>query len=693
MSRPIAVLTLLGMILFCAAARRASAVDNPVLRGIADSGVMKHRGQYYLMGVGTNGQMYVSDDLIHWDGPHPAMTMNNKWARGGAATDYQIHACDLTYLNGVFHLYWSVNYLDAELDIRQIGHAVATEALGPYVEPVTETWFDGRIDPQLFVNSDGTLYFYKVLFEHGNVIYGERLKDPWTHSEEPTLLLSTLKGTWEQLDPQGFLVNEAPWVFKYRNRYYMLYGANHVGMGHYAVGCAEADTPLGFSNATKYPHAVLDSRVVSVSTESTDEAQEFRIHNCGQPSVVRGPNGFEWWVVYFARYDRSPSSQAVDRIFFHNRKLFIDGPTSRHTSGYHPDPTLPTFRDLFHESDREMLSERWQLEGGEWTSAKGVLEQKLARGTARSLIKSASGTHYLFESSVRLLEGEGKAGVLAFWQDRDNFVSVLFDGANRKGFLEIKHDAVSDIGELALPEAFDFDVFHTIQVRKNGRFCEIRIDGVSLTREQTLETPFDGGGIPGLITVNSSATFDGVTYTLGWDEFDQGIHGWGKALCGTEPTGECRGSLQGLTLESRDTQARVFKGDVLGEYEFMTQICFLPTRPDQPVTAGIYAVYVDETTWLSATVENHTKSLIIRGQISGAPLDEIQSNIESNDSMNLRIVKKEDKVLLFVDGVLNATVQADFPPSQVGLMTQGGTAIFNDMTLFDISSRESSIEK
>ena len=36
--------------------------------------------------------------------------MDNDWTRGSGAGDDQIHANDMFYLNGDFHLYWSVNY-------------------------------------------------------------------------------------------------------------------------------------------------------------------------------------------------------------------------------------------------------------------------------------------------------------------------------------------------------------------------------------------------------------------------------------------------------------------------------------------------------------------------------------------------------------------------------------------------------
>ncbi|HNT34361.1 MAG TPA: family 43 glycosylhydrolase [bacterium] len=688
MNRALPLLLLFGLFLFGVAVRRVHAVENPVLPSVADSGVMKHRGEYYLMGVGTNGHIYISDDLIQWKGTYPAMTMKNAWARGGAATDWQIHACDLNYVNGVFHLYWSVNYLDADLDIRQIGHSVAVEPLGPYIEPVTETWFDGRIDPQLFVDDDGAPYFYKVLFEHGNVIYGERLKDPWTHGDDPKRLLSTLEGTWEQLDPQGYLVNEAPWVFKYRNKYYMLYGANHVGLGHYAIGCAQADSPMGFSNATKYPHAVLDSKIISVGSDLSGSKQEFRIHNCGQPSVVRGPNGFEWWVVYFAKYNESASSQAVDRVLFFDRELFIDGPSTTNTPGYHPNPSLPTFRDLFCEDQQQSLAERWQLACGQWVSCDGLLQQQATAGGAMAIVKSTPARNYLFEASIKLSTGKGTAGVIAYWHDSENWLSLCLDRKNQGWFAERMEQGSLTLERHELPSTFNFDVFHTIRVCHNADTFEVQIDGIGAGDVWTVRTSFDKTGLPALCTKDTSALFDGVTYTIGWDEFDSTIRGWGDALCGHEAAGNWNVTERGLTQNDRDSHACVYKGDLVDEYEFMTQVSFAEAaESDTYAAAGIYAVYVDASNWLSAVVERPSQDLVIRGQILGDPVREIRVPKSLEDSFNLRTIKMRDKVILFVDGVLGATVETAFPASQVGLLTENCEVVFNGITCFDKSKR------
>ena len=190
-------------------------ISNPVLPGVADAGVIRFNGEYYIGGVFTKGSFYVSKDLVSWEGPVHVFSMDNKWTAGPAADDSQIHANDINYLNGVFHQYWSVNYWGKDRNAIHIGHATSPHILGPYKEPVTDTWLDNRIDPELFVDDDGKLYLYMVKFTDGNTIWVRPMKDPGTFSGEPVYLFSSLPGTWETLDNR---VEEGPWVIKYRSK-------------------------------------------------------------------------------------------------------------------------------------------------------------------------------------------------------------------------------------------------------------------------------------------------------------------------------------------------------------------------------------------------------------------------------------------------------------------------------------------
>ena len=47
----------------CAASSMAQTYNNPVIPGVADAGCIKYAGKYYLGGVDTYGDIFVSTDL------------------------------------------------------------------------------------------------------------------------------------------------------------------------------------------------------------------------------------------------------------------------------------------------------------------------------------------------------------------------------------------------------------------------------------------------------------------------------------------------------------------------------------------------------------------------------------------------------------------------------------------------------
>ena len=84
----------------------ASAVNipNPVIKKVADAGVMRYNGKYYLGGVRTFGDFYVSDDLVNWGKPVHVIDMDNDWTSGSGAGNDQIIVNDRVYMNGEFHM-------------------------------------------------------------------------------------------------------------------------------------------------------------------------------------------------------------------------------------------------------------------------------------------------------------------------------------------------------------------------------------------------------------------------------------------------------------------------------------------------------------------------------------------------------------------------------------------------------------
>ncbi len=748
-------------------------ISNPVLPGVADAGVIRYNGEYYIGGVFTNGSFYRSRDLVKWEGPFHVFSMDNDWTTGPSAADSQIHANDISYINGVFHLYWSVNHWGRDQHVVHIGHATATNVLGPYKEPMKKTWLDNRIDPKLFVDDDGSLYLYMVKFTDGNAIWARPMKDPQTFSGPPVSLFASLPNTWETLDNR---VAEGPWVMKYRNRYYMMYNTNHTSTrwGNYMLGVAEADSPLEFNHATKYSSPVvqsnqieLDDRFVDLlkyaeasrdtflyrtnapagnwnapdfdasrwqkgragfgstpvknSTTRTvktpwqtpeiwvrksftldnkkrnlmlrihhdgetkvylnghilyegagrqyttwnfdrtalsllragrnvlairsnrgegtsfldvslfdmrDEAGDDILYSPGQPNILRGPNGFEWWLIYMANKNADRRGQYINRIHFFNRKMFADAVTAAHTPGNHPAPAQPTFFDLFDADNASKLNVRWDLRKGTWRITDGELVQRSSEG-AHAIVKSAPAAHYLFESGLRLDTGSSEAGVYAWWKDDDNFVKVGLNQEQKALNCLVKMNGEGETSSFILPEDFNYQAYHSIRVFKNAETFTIELDdrpapgcNVIVARGSSAK------GIPGLYTDGGSAAFDGVICTVGWDEFDEVITGWSSAHDGTASKGEWSVSKEGIVQASAKGESEIFKGDLLDEYEVSVQL----TNETDRGSVGIFPVYIDGDNYLKAMFDFDCKSLVVAGRDNGRPIETSEVLLEKNTS-------------------------------------------------------------
>ena len=683
--------TILLLAFACCSTLFAQNVLNPVLPGVADAGVMKYNGKYYIGGVHTNGDFYVSDDLVHWGRPVHVLSMDNEWTKGSRAGNDQIHANDIRYLNGDFHLYWSVNYWGKDKHVVHISHAQSKEPLGPYVEPNKKTWMDNRIDPMVFKDDDGQLYMYMVRFTDGNTIWGRKMKNPAELDGEPVCQFASLPDTWETMDNR---VAEGPWVMKYRGRYYMMYNANHTSTewGNYQLGVAEADSPLGFQNGSKYSHPVvrcnqteleekyvdllrygnvyeplfaytesmpegdwtkeayeasgwkkgetgfssdevkgstvrrmgtswkspalwlrkafsagkqvgnlalrvahdgdtkiylngtpvyekqgrdycivnLDGKLraalkeganlLAVETRTGKSSQFFDVAlfdmkndvsddilmTPGQPNILRGPNGFEWWLIYMANKNNEHRGQYIDRIQFFDKTMYVDGITGPRTKGYHPKPALPTFARMAE------------------TSSFGVLQ-----GVQASVA-------YLFETGIKT---KAEAGVVAWWKDADNCAYVGLDAGHRCWYMRTRIDGEEKKEVFALPADFRWGVYHHLRIERNGGCIKVWLDEIPAPEKHmfTEIIPAAEEGVPGVFDGKRDALFEGAVYTIGFDDME-----WQLA-----------------------EEAEMLKGDFLNDYEFSFQ---LSGFSEQDV-AGCYPVYVDKDNYVKARFNGTTRML------------------------------------------------------------------------------------
>ena len=666
-------LTFLFLWVFTPSSVFSQNIPNPVLPGVADAGVLKYNGKYYIGGVFTDGGFYESEDLVNWTGPVHVFDMDNEWTAGTGAGNDQIHANDMIYLNGTFHLYWSVNYWGKDKHIVHIGHAESDNVLGPYTEPVKDRWMDNRIDPHIFQDDNGRLYMYMVRFTDGNTIWARPMKDPRTFSGHPVCQFSSLPNTWETMDNR---VAEGPWVIKYRNRYYMMYNANHTGTewGNYQLGVAEANSPTTFNNGGKYPYPLLLSNQTILEEKYADILRTFNdsswtftvnksttgnlalrvnhngdtriylngkliydktgpdyiIHNLsaedrealndgenvltieskkeqrnhlnvslfdtknekaddilfspGQPNIVRGPNGFEWWLVYMGNKNRERRSQYINRIHFHNKTMHADGMTAGNTPGYFPEPTKPTASRI--EEFALAPGKEWLVEGN-----------------------NPPATTYLIEANIKT---NTNAGVIAWWKDKTNWIKISLDNDVRKWSVIQCINNQININSYPLYPDFKAGVYHKIAIERNGRNFAVRIDGLRAPGMPLIQTAIDNPGIPGVFSGTDEASFAGIIYTNGWDEFDNNITSWGNALSGTPIQGNYTTDGR-YGIRNFNLNLHIFKGDLLPKYEFTVQV----TNESSSGKTGAYPVYIDENNYIKTLFNFDTQTLSVTSVRSG----------------------------------------------------------------------------
>ena len=215
---------------------------------LGDPYVLYHEGTYYLYGTteiedrlldlndfktSKNGEdgfyVYTSKDLINWQNQGLCLK------KGDAIGEKWFWAPEVTYYNGKFYMAYAVD--------EHVAIAVANSPLGPFKQEEKKYLRENpSIDGHIFIDDDGSKYFYYVGFNGGNRIYVAKLSDDLLSITEEYGELIKAEEAWETVD---CLVAEGPFVLKENGVYYLSYSTNHTRNPAYAVGYATSNSPLG----------------------------------------------------------------------------------------------------------------------------------------------------------------------------------------------------------------------------------------------------------------------------------------------------------------------------------------------------------------------------------------------------------------------------------------------------------------
>jgi beta-xylosidase len=263
-----------------------------------------------------------SPDLVHWTRHKDVFDIKDaSWAA------YAIWAPTAIHLNGKYYLFFAANDIQKKDTFPGgIGVAVSDSPGGPFIDalgkPLIGEFHNGAqpIDPFVFKDDDGTIYFYYGGQGHCNVArLAPDLKSviPMKDGE-----------MYKEITPEHYV--EGPFVIKRKGIYYFMWSEGSWENETYGVAYAKSTNPTGpFVRAGK----ILQ----------TDPAIA---NGPGHHSALQIPGTDDWYIVYhYHPLSTTGANQrliAIDRMAFDAKgdiepvKMTKDGPAAH--------PLLPKSR-------------------------------------------------------------------------------------------------------------------------------------------------------------------------------------------------------------------------------------------------------------------------------------------------------------------------------------------------------------
>jgi beta-xylosidase len=322
------ILFLLGIGVFLVSMKNVKTITymNPVggMTNIGDPFVLKDGDRYYMYATSApliGFRAWQSDNLVDWENRglvYDSNVQSTQWATG------DFWAPEVVKHNNRFYMTYSARNKEGHL---QISVAVSKNPLGPFKDVSTEIIKQegSYIDGHIFIEDDGTPYFYYVKDcseniiddNHVSQILAQKMDSDLTSLiGEPQLLLQPDQ-EWEGLNGD-YQWNEGPFVLKHEDKYYLMYSSNYFASEDYGVGYAVADNPLGpFKKAEENP-------ILSKDLENG-------ISGPGHNSVTKGLDNKTLYAVYHTHtvlvVPSGDRQMNIDRLYFEGGKLKVEGPS------------------------------------------------------------------------------------------------------------------------------------------------------------------------------------------------------------------------------------------------------------------------------------------------------------------------------------------------------------------------------
>lgn len=301
--------------------------QNPIgeMTDIGDPYVLKDGNKYYMYATSEpelGFKVWESDNLVDWEEvglAYDHIHSDEMWATG------DFWAPEVIEKDGIYYMTYSARN---QSDSLRIAIATSDSPTGSFTDSNSNLIEEegSYIDGHIFIDDDDTPYFYYVKDNYENIVNGNNVSHIYVQEMaddllslvgEPEFLLEPDQ-KWE--DPNGdFQWNEGPFVLKNNNQYFLMYSANFYAGPHYGVGYAVSDSPVGPFVKSE------DNPILSADLEKG-------ISGPGHNSVVVGLDDETLYAVYHVHTDPdNPTGDrrpAIDRLYFENGEMRIDGPTS-----------------------------------------------------------------------------------------------------------------------------------------------------------------------------------------------------------------------------------------------------------------------------------------------------------------------------------------------------------------------------
>jgi beta-xylosidase len=228
-----------------AVSKDASANDTgAVYNGnFPDPSILVANGRYYAYATqsdGTNIQLIVSTDLIHWSKVRDALPSLPGWASTGFTWAPSVAADP----SGGYEMFYVAH--DRSSGLQCIGRATSASPLGPFVDHSTSPFLcqitlGGSIDPYVF--SDGGLD-YLVWKSDGSGGQAQQIWAQQLNADDDAVvgsssLLLSSTSSWED----GIV--EGPAMLQTSAGLLLYFSGNRWSSSSYAIGAVRCDSPLG----------------------------------------------------------------------------------------------------------------------------------------------------------------------------------------------------------------------------------------------------------------------------------------------------------------------------------------------------------------------------------------------------------------------------------------------------------------